>query len=243
MLIQDKLKKHQKILLGLLILIAIACFYFFIFKKPLSPDEIKERVAKGMLVEQDGVAYFSLNGYSFQVAKKYSVGLTTSAATHQYYNARISTFLPNFEPYVKGKNDYEFNEKLGFGKSIEITINPGSTTKEEYVDILKWGKLYDKYINRQGVKISGVEDLELYSVKMGQYTQDYIYNRNKDNYPDVSFFCYAYGEVPSPPCYMRWNLSIEKDLYIEATFSRDYLPLWKEIKTKTELMLQNKLKR
>lgn len=239
------MKRPIKIILFIILCTSILGAYTYTnSQKKLTKKEIAEKVEAGEEVVQDGVVYFAINGYKFEVATKYMQRIMRLKSTKKINSAEMWALLPDFEAYDKNKNHYEFYEERGWGKRINVIIRQGAFTKKNTLENMRRKGVYKKYIENKMDAVQEVNDLESFPVRNVRFEQDLLYDRNSDNYPDINVVCDVYNQhefTTFPGCEMSWNLSINSNLHYYVSFHRKYLPKWKEIKEKTELLIKNQL--
>jgi hypothetical protein len=170
---------------------------------------------------------FKLGKENFKIHKAYFQGGGESRWGVLYY-AKFWALLPDFETYDRAKNDYEFVERRGWGRKIYFRMHLREKDRNAVAAIVEnhMGKGgHKRFSGRLGSPDERRYGLEVY--RATNYSpDDYLYR--PDGETTVYISCSSkIMNTPSPSCKMRWDPF--GSVYADATFSKDYLPQWREI--------------
>jgi hypothetical protein len=165
----------------------------------------------------------------FNVHKNYFKGGGESQWGALYY-VNFWALLPNFEAYDKKKNHYEFVERLGWGRKLYFRMHLRNVSRNSVTAIIDHNKGESggfRFSGRLGEPDEQKYGLEIYYTNK-KSPDDYLYRSNGKTTVYISCGSKVMN-VPSPHCKMMWDESDK--VYADATFSKDYLPQWREILT------------
>jgi hypothetical protein len=182
---------------------------------------------KKNFVEQGEYVKFELGGEKFKVLKAYFRGGSENRWGRPLY-AKFWALLPDFETYNKSKNHYEFVEQRGWGRKLYFRIHLREADRNSVSAIIsnhKGKKGHKRFSGRLGIPDDHMYGLEIYRATNYSF-DDYLYRPK--NSRKVYISCSSkIMNTPSPSCKMMWDPS--ESVYADATFSKAYLPRWKEI--------------
>ena len=144
--------------------------------------------------------------------------------------------LPNFEPFDKEKNRKEFVEQLGHGRRMWINLHPRGEGRNSLERLFESGKTNKRalYSGRVGNYDAIKYDLEVYRSDIPHWDDEYLYYPNGNI--EVILKCSTRAaHLPSPGCRLYWDYSDR--VFLEANFSKKYLPQWRSIVTNIKRIL------
>jgi hypothetical protein len=193
------------------------------------------RIRNQHLFEEGDKYRFEVGGHEFKVDKGYVKGSSQS-----YFGILSSVslwaLLPNFEPYDKEKNRKEFVDQLGHGRRMWINLHPKGEGRVSLKKLFENGQTnnFDLYSGKLGEYDDIMYDLEVYRSHIPHWDDEYLYYPSGDI--EVILKCSTKAaHYPSPGCTLYWDYS--DMVFVEADFSKKYLPQWRSIVTNIKRLL------
>jgi hypothetical protein len=194
------------------------------------------RIKNKHFFEHGDKIHFKMGGQEFRIKKGYFRG---GSQTHwgAISHAGFWALLPNFETYDKERNYDEFVKQLGYGRRIWFMIHPSHDGRASLSKLFELGKTsgfrnYSHRIDHFDEKKFG---LEIYR-SGNKSDDDYLY-RPSGGELEVYLSCRSSkANLPSPGCRMLWDYTDKVNA--EAEFSMKYLPQWRDILEKIEIILE-----
>ncbi len=218
------LVSSRKSIPTLLIILPIVILLLFVVG---CSDEHPKTPKKQNFNESADYIEFKLGKENFKIHKAYFQGGGESRWGVLYY-AKFWALLPDFEPYDRAKNYYEFVERRGWGRKLNFQMHLREKNRNAVAAIIENHKGkggHKRFSGRLGSPDERQYGLEVYRA-INYSPDDYLYR--PDGETTVYITCGSkIMNVPFPHCDMMWDPS--DSVYADATFSKDYLPQWQEI--------------
>lgn len=174
-------------------------------------------------ITQSIAVYFELGGEKIKVQKDYFRGGGENKWGMLMY-ADFWVLLPNFETYEKTKNQYEFVDRLGWGRKLYISFHARKASRDSVPEIIEHLKDRVRLASFSG-RLDNPDEMKYgLEVYYGKSKLDDTYLHGVGGDEPVYITCVE--NVPSPGCKMRWDYS--KNVYADTSFNMKHLPQWQE---------------